>query len=253
MDRKPFKPEYLADVVRSWFQYHISVNRAHVLSEESIKYPVCDYLAQYTPDLKLEEKIEDLSGRDFDLQFQYDGIQYYFEFKFARTNYTKNYSEINRVFFDLIRLNSKSQEDHTECYFMMVGDKHPFITEFVNLGKEQEVVTSGITGDVPVQKKKRGRPNKYNTKGLYGKMFLFEEDVSSHNNVKNIVIDEDLQKIVDVFVKKYELSTDAQKRWNDTETFAKEYTKVNTVLIECSTDDGDGSRVGLGLWKIEHS
>lgn len=249
MSQKPFDEKNLADVVRSWFAYHIAVNRPHVLSEESIRYPVCDYLAQYTPNLKLEQKINDFTHRDFDLHFEYEGVKYYFEFKFAREKYTRNNSEIKRVFFDLLRLNSVSSQEKTKCFFLMVGDKHPFINEFVNLGKEAVGVDSASdSAGLEMSKRKRGRQRMYSTQGLYDKMFLFQEDASG-NVGKLVSLGPEGEEFKNAFVKEYKLSDGS----DCSEEIYNNLSNVKTSLIECSVDDRDGSRVGLGLWQIEHA
>ncbi len=263
---QPFDVKDLIDVAVSWFSYHVAVNRELILEEKSIKYPIADYLAQYTGDIKFEKKIEAFYDRDFDLYFHVNGKDYVFEFKFARDNYTGNPDEIQRVFNDLIRLNTVS--DNMECYFMMIGEKSKFIRNFKNLGKESVNPNPEGPSIAPANKTVPTETNPYE------KMFIFENDTTKDLKdgngveVKNAMDDKkaekilvfdnsDIKSMIDAFKDEkrchYKLSKEYKDKYGSIEKYFDQIKSLKTVLFRCTKDASDSSRTGIGVWKIERA
>ncbi|MBO5423067.1 MAG: hypothetical protein J6A06_04680 [Fibrobacteraceae bacterium] len=263
---QPFDVKDLIDVAVSWFSYHVAVNRELILEEKSIKYPIADYLAQYTGDIKFEKKIDAFYDRDFDLYFRVNGKDYVFEFKFARDNYTGNPDEIQRVFNDLIRLNTVS--DNMECYFMMIGEKSKFIRNFKNLGKEP--VNPNLDGP-SIAPANKTVPTKINP---YEEMFIFENDTTKDLKdgngveVKNAMDDKKAEKIlvfdnpdiksrIDAFKDEkgchYKLSKEYNDIYGSIDKYFQQIKSLKTILFRCTKDVSDSSRTGIGVWKIERA
>lgn len=263
---QPFDVKDLIDVAVSWFSYHVAVNRELILEEKSIKYPIADYLAQYTGDIKFEKKIDAFYDRVFDLYFRVNGKDYVFEFKFARDNYTGNLDEIQRVFNDLIRLNTVS--DNMECYFMMIGEKSKFIRNFKNLGKEPVNLNPKGPSIAPANKTVSTKINPYE------KMFIFENDITKDLKdgngveVKNAMDDKkaekilefdnpDIKSMIDAFKDEkgchYKLSKEYKDTYGSMEKYFSQIKSLKTILFRCTKDVSDSSRTGIGVWKIERA
>lgn len=264
---QPFDVKDLIDVAVAWFSYHVAVNRELILEEKSIKYPIADYLAQYTGDIKFEKKIDAFYDRDFDLYFHINDEDVFFEFKFARDNYTGNPKEIQRVFNDLVRLSTVATAGN-KCYFMMIGEKTKFIKNFVMLGKKQNLPTEeGKPSIIPANASQA-----VSGKNPYEKMFVLgnnaTKDLKDNSGVevknamddnkteKNLKFDNpDIASMIDEFKDEkkcnYKLSEEYEKKYDSIEDYLNEIGGVKTRLVRCTNSVEDASRTGIGVWEIE--
>ncbi len=275
--QNPFEIIDLIAVTKSWLAYHISVNREIVLSEHVVKIPIADYLAQYTGIIKFELKIDAFYDRRFDLYFKLDnGKEYVIEFKFAKQKHSDAEAEKQRVFNDLIRLNTIS--DKMETYFMMVGEKTKFLNNFVNFNKTQKInpksvapivakpnptpistpsaINSTISSSQPLNGiAKKAKPIIVNTTNIYEKMFIFSVQPKQPDELIVNMSDADIRPLVKMFKKRYKLDKKfaTDHHFKTISSYFSSIKNLKTKLICCSIDDSDGSSAGIGVWKIERA
>lgn len=275
--QNPFEIIDLIAVTKSWLAYHISVNREIILSEHVVKIPIADYLAQYTGNIKFELKIDAFYDRRFDLYFKLDnGKEYVIEFKFAKQKPSDAEAEKQRVFNDLIRLNTIS--DKMETYFMMVGEKTKFLNNFVNFNKTQKInpksvapiaakpnpvltqtssVTSPTTSmSLPLKgTTKKQKPITVNTMNIYEKMFVFAVQQGQSDELVINMSDAKIKPLVKKFKEKYKLDKKfaSTHHFKTISSYFSSIKNLKTKLICCSKDDSDGSSAGIGVWKIERA
>ncbi len=275
--QNPFEIIDLIAVTKSWLAYHISVNREIILSEHVVKIPIADYLAQYTGDIKFELKIDAFYDRRFDLYFKLEnGKEYVIEFKFAKQKHSDAEAEKQRVFNDLIRLNTIS--DKMETYFMMVGEKTKFLNNFVNFNKTQKINPKSVAPIVakpnPVHISapsatslaismshpqngtvKKRKPVVVNTPNIYEKMFVFAVQKGQSDELVVNMSDADIKPLVKEFKGKYKLDKKfaSVHHFKTISSYFSSIKNLKTKLICCSKDDSDGSSAGIGVWKIERA
>ena len=263
----------LYTAVKSWMEYHFEINQQYVLSEDSIKIPICDYLSQYPGDVELEKKIDFFKNRHYDLYFrikqtnsecteqeevrlQNDGVNenkdktvecdYFFEFKYVHKKYTRTAKEIERYFADIARLKAKADAANTECYLLVCGSKKDFINEF--MGKTE--TTAGfnpINADSELlDDQEVDEDIDDNATEKYNKMFAFEE-----NQPKSLDFnDEILKAYKDNFKEDYKLTKDVESK---TPPFYDSFFNFKTTCVALLCDEKDSYSTALGLWKIEPS
>ena len=126
----------LAKSIQAWLEYHIVQNRSYVLSESSIAYPIAEYLGQYKDSAEMEHALKYFRPERCDMAFKLRddvarglSIPYYFEFKYTQGGSTRKQDEQQRVFDDLMRLNS-IDEPNSKKYFLMAGASRDFFQDF---------------------------------------------------------------------------------------------------------------------------
>ena len=127
--------------LHNWLNYISTVQRGYVLAESSIIYPVSEYVATQINNTKvlLEEEHPNLAGKYVDLRlvkrFQGENIEFAFEFKYARIDYTEKSGEKQRIFDDLLRLKIfKESKKNRKAYFIICGKQLDFLKAFQSIG-----------------------------------------------------------------------------------------------------------------------
>jgi len=243
---KDFVLKDMIDVTKSWMDYHYAINQEYVLSESSIKIPICNYLSQYLGDVELEKKIEEFQKRHYDLFFSVDEKKYFFEFKFVKNGYTCRKSEIKRYFDDIARLKNKADAENVECYLLVCGAKKDFLNEFRGSLERQSfenIDTSSPTFDAELYVDEDEDVSS-NSAESYKKMFAFEENAENELNME----DEELKRYKESFESDYHLTKATASAKPD---FFKDFFELKTKCISLFCEEKDIS--ALGLWKIEKS
>lgn len=126
----------LAKSVQSYLEYRISQSRDYSLDESSIKDPFSEYIQPYKVNAELEYPLNYFKPERSDIMFKLKEIEppqreipYFFEFKFAQDGLTRNTTEQQRVFDDLMRLNS-IDDVNSKKYFLMAGSSIDFFQHF---------------------------------------------------------------------------------------------------------------------------
>lgn len=126
----------LAKSVQSYLEYRISQSRDYSLDESSIKDPFSEYIQPYKVGAELEYPLNYFNPERCDIMFKLkengppeQEIPYFFEFKFAQDGLTRKLTEQQRVFDDLMRLNSIDDVD-SKKFFLMAGSSIDFFQHF---------------------------------------------------------------------------------------------------------------------------
>lgn len=126
----------MASAVIWWLNYISAVGRKYVINENSIKYPVAEYLEKSICEknnIKLEHPHPILKSRSLDLYYKKDLEETAFEFKFIKNGSTTKQSEKQRVFNDLMRLHYFLESGGTKAYFLICGMKSEFKNSFMKI------------------------------------------------------------------------------------------------------------------------
>lgn len=121
--------------IEYWFRFHQIVGKGDLLNEDSIKYPLVEYLIADGDDsiknIKLEDTHPVFASREADLVSRDEkGIIYYvIEFKLA-SKFTMNSNERQRIFDDIARLYFVSYKYDIDAYFIVAGKTVEFLSEF---------------------------------------------------------------------------------------------------------------------------
>lgn len=246
-----FSPNKFVVTIKSWLDYYMAVNQEYVLSESTLKYPICNYLSQFYGSVMLEKEVVFFSNdRCYDFYFKIGKEKYFVELKYAQKDYTYESSEVQRVFDDLMRLNAMSEYKHTNCMFIMCGAKKDFKNEFKDGRPSAPKQTLANGMPISQKSKKRGRPRKYGKKNPYRQMFQFKKGKIRIVNTKNISV----KKMTQEFENDYSLSDIGIKKFKDMPSCVSNLKKIKTTLIDIIYDDNETTgRSAIGLWKVERA
>ena len=238
----------LSRTIQSWLEYHISQNRSYVLSESSIAYPIAEYLNQYRGSIEFEHHLEYFTRRRCDLVFKVrqDAVRgidapYYFEFKYTQNGSTRNEDEQQRVFDDLMRLNSVDK-DCAKKFFLMAGASTDFFEDFQNFIGLNVANATNISNMAMSALKKQSA----NTKNIYRQMFSFDlQNPTKKINANNVMI----TSLVDGFKNDYKGCCKKKNRGRNKtyDVFIDDIKKIKTTLQYISPDD---CLARLAIWEI---
>lgn len=197
---------HAGSALHSWLNYISSVKRIYVLAENSIKYPISDYIGTKIDPSKihLDKLHPDLNDRYLDLRF-FDEInlketEISIEFKYARLGYTDQKAEKKRIFNDLMRLKLfVEQAENRKGYFLICGPQIDFIKAFQSIGWSE---TDKQSGGLPTPKNVSTDYDKVNPAGLYTNWFKYKKD--ENQEIELGTNTEELKEIYENFFKQYE-------------------------------------------------
>ena len=230
----------LGKSIQSWLSYQIALNRNYSIAESSINFPFGEYLSQYVSELELEKELKYFGSRWTDAFFKLKDsvdVPYFFEFKYTKKGSTRNQPEMQRVFDDLMRLNSINYKKSRK-FFIMAGESEKFTTDFEQLKPGRTVTKNKLP---PTN---RTSNTAYNS--VYNKMFSFDE---KNPNKRITLNDPDISKLIKGFNSKYS----KDYRNNPTLTysqFSKKISKITTTLVFLSNM---GSSARVGIWEVKRS
>jgi hypothetical protein len=232
--------------IEYWFRFNQVVGKADLLNEDSIKFPVVEYLIADGDDslknLKLEDNHPVFLSREVDLisKTPCGKINYCIEFKLA-SKLTMTVQERQRIFDDIARLFFANNKKNVPTYLIIAGKTIDFLTEF-----------RSITGKTPG---KRGRKKKISDKqelnlvtpsGFYSDRW-FSFDMST----PDIVIDIE-NETEDVYKKHYKDFKDNYliEDYKDFDMPKKIKTKLK-YTTEIKTEDTKGNVPAMvSIWEI---
>jgi hypothetical protein len=128
----------MGGAIEHWLGFQDKIGRSFMMNEDALKYPLSDYLVNDGGiDIKsvdLEYPHPNFSSRLVDLAI-YDSnkkqLNNLFELKLAKPS-TRNKSERQRIFNDLIRLHLANSFTAKKCYFIITGKSSNFQLHFKN-------------------------------------------------------------------------------------------------------------------------
>ena len=246
----------LYTAVKSWMEYHFEINQQYVLSEDSIKIPICDYLTPYQDGIvEFEKKIDCFKKRHYDLYFKIREKEYFFEFKYVNKDYTCTIKEIKRYFADVARLKAKASTPNTECYLLVCGSKKDFLDEFMGENLEQEQIlyknVDGFFSENPPPSdedtdEETDEETAENAVKIYNKMFAFGEGKEKTFDFE----DDELNVFKNEFKSNYKLTNQIEYIMPH---FFDSFFNFKTTCVALFCDGKDSYRTALGLWKVDSS
>lgn len=121
--------------IELWFRFHQIIGKGDLLNEDSIKYPLVEYLIADGDDslknIKLEDTHPIFTTREVDLISKDDkgNLYYVIEFKLA-SKFTMNSHERQRIFNDIARLFYVNEKYNIDAYLIVAGKTVDFLSEF---------------------------------------------------------------------------------------------------------------------------
>jgi hypothetical protein len=179
---------HAGSALHSWLNYISSVKRIYVLAENSIKYPISEFIGTKVEPSKIHiDKLHpNLNDRYLDLRF-FDEInsqetEIAIEFKYARLGYTDQKSEKKRIFNNIMRLKLfVEQGENRKGYFLICGPQIDFIKAFQSIGWSE---TDKNSNGLPTPKNVSTDYDKINPKGFYTNWFEYKKDTTREINLK---------------------------------------------------------------------
>lgn len=232
---EPFSLENLAKAIQQWIGYKVAVNLKHVLAEDTLKIPVCDYLSRYMGVVELEKNIPIFCNRQYDLYFKNDSMECFFEFKYAQKGFMMKEDNIQRVYNDLLRLNAADK--NVSRYFIMCGQTVEFNETFKefdrNVGKKQQIW--------PIQ-------TPYVPDKVYEKMFEFKK-IGAVRQID--YADNEMMEFRKNFASEYKLHKEDVEQGETIENVVEDISHVKTKLVYLQSHSQYPAAVGI--WEVEHT
>lgn len=231
-----FLPQNLAKAIQEWIGYKVAVNMSHTLAEDTLKIPVCDYLLPYMGIVELEKNIPIFCNRQYDLYFKNEsmGLECFFEFKYAQKGFMMEDEHIQRVFYDLLRLNAA--DNSVRRFFIMCGQTVEFNETFKefdrNGGQKNNVWGSGS----------------YKPDRVYEKMFDFKK-IGGEKVIDNN--DSEINTFKKNFIDEYKLHKKDLNQGMKIEDVVEDISHVKTKLVYLQSRKEYPAAVGI--WEIVHT
>jgi len=245
---------HTGSALHSWLNYISSVNRRYVLAENSIKYPVSEYIGtQIDPEqIYLDKLHPNLNDRYIDLRFinKYESKEYEcaVEFKYSRIGYTDQKKEKRRIFNDIMRLKLFVEKaENRKGYFLLCGTQLDFIKSFQTIGWNDE---GKINNGLPKEEKKTSendeKVNLIEPEGFFTNWFNFKKGDSLEIDLSSQ--EEELKSIYNDFFKEYEKSFKSGM----TEDNLREKNPITKLiyLSESSNLKDIPTPMKVGIWEI---
>ena len=128
----------MGGAIEHWLGFQDKIGRSFMMNEDALKYPLSDYLVNDgSVDIKsinLEKPHPNFSDRLVDVSIFDSGngaLNNVFELKLAKSA-TRNKSEKQRIFNDLMRLHLANIVTGDKCYFIITGKSINFQRDFQN-------------------------------------------------------------------------------------------------------------------------
>jgi hypothetical protein len=247
---------HVGTALHSWLNYVTAVERGYLLAENSIIYPVSEFIGTKSgvSEIWLDRAHPDLIGKRLDLRFytMLDGVrkEVAMEFKYARVGYTEEKGEQQRILNDILRLKlfTESGTDR-KAYFLICGEQIDFLKAFQSIGWTTNIDEIGRPLPKEMGIDEIANIGLIKPHGFYTKWFQFD---SEGDNTK---IDVDITnttlvplKLLNGFYKDYEESFK-----NGMTKVKFESSKVETRLVylsNLSNRDGIKNLMRVGIWEI---
>ncbi len=126
----------MCGAIEHWLGFQDKIGRSFMINEDTLKYPLADYLVNDgnidVKNIKLEYAHPNFSSRNVDLAIINNinhQINNIFELKLAKLA-TRTQTEKQRIFNDLMRLYLAKKVTTDKCYFIIVGKTANFQRDF---------------------------------------------------------------------------------------------------------------------------
>jgi len=251
---------HVGTALHSWLNYVSAVERGYVLSENSIIYPVSEFIGTKTSvdEIWLDRLHPNLSGKRLDLRFfaMLDALPHEvaMEFKYARVGYTDGPSEKQRILDDILRLKIFTEsKSNRKAYFLICGDQIDFFKAFQSIDWSTQIDKDGrpypqIMGIDEIKDLGVVKPF-----GFYTNWFKFDPEAAANDKMIDITINDNKSvpvEFLEGFYKKYEGSFEDSMNRSKFET-----SKVRTRLVylsDLSNLEGIKKQMRVGMWEISN-
>jgi hypothetical protein len=252
---------HVGTALHSWLNYVSAVERGYVLAENSIIYPVSEFVGTKADQDKiwLDRAHPNLIGKRLDLRFfamlNAADCEVAMEFKYAREGYTEGDGEKQRILNDILRLKLFTESGaNRKAYFLICGEQIDFLKAFQSIGWTAKIDEFGrpLPEELGIDEiKKLGviKPH-----GFYTNWFKF--DPLGH--LKDKIVEFEINDIIPVpkeflegFYKDY---LDSFKVGMNRAKF--ESSKVSTRLVylsDLSNLEGIKKLMRVGIWEISNA
>lgn len=246
---------HIGTALHSWLNYVTSVERGYVLAENSIIYPVSEFIGTKTvvEEIWLDMVHPNLKGKRLDLRFftMLNGLrqEVAMEFKYARVGYTEGEGEQQRILNDILRLKLFIESGtNRKAYFLMCGKQIDFLKAFQSIGwttKTDEIgrPLPNIMGIDEIKNLGLIQPH-----GFYTNWFHFKSDLNKKIEIK--ITDTDLvpKKLLKGFYDEYE---DSFKDGMTKDKFESSTVETRLIYLSNLSDiEGINNLMRVGIWEI---
>jgi len=133
----------MGGAIEHWLGFQDKIGRSFMMNEDALEYPLADYLVNDgSIDIKfvdLEKPHPNFSNRLVDVSV-HDSLTKHlnniFELKLAKST-TRNQSEKQRIFNDLMRLHLANIVTGDKCYFIITGKSTNFLRDFQDFSNNE--------------------------------------------------------------------------------------------------------------------
>lgn len=252
---------HVGTALHSWLNYVSSVERGYVLAENSIIYPVSEFIGTKTntSEIWLDRAHPNLTGKRIDLRFfstlDTKRQEVAMEFKYARVGYTENDGEKQRILNDLLRLKlfTESSMDR-KAYFLICGEQIDFLKSFQSIGWSTKIDDVGRPLEYEIGIEEIRDLGKVKPQGFYTNWFRFNPELEANEKKLDFSISESRSvssEYLEKFYKEYESS------FKDGMNRSKfEMTMVRTRLVylsDLNNLDGVKKLMRVGIWEVSYA
>lgn len=249
----------IGTALHSWLNYTSAVERSYVLAENSIIYPVSEFIGTKTNpnNIWLDRAHPNLKGKRLDLRFNINfggtNNEVAFEFKYAREDYTENDGEKQRILNDLLRLKIfYDSELNRKAYFLICGEQLEFLKSFQSIGWSQNHDDIGRPLENTITIDSIQDLNVIEPHGHYTNWFSFnmnDDNEDAKLTVFNITDTNIIaQDLLDGFYEEYENSF--KESMNRTSLEATQLCTRLIYLSDLNNLDGVNDLMRVGIWEI---
>ncbi|MDQ1166386.1 hypothetical protein [Flavobacterium sp. SORGH_AS_0622] len=245
--------KHVGTALHSWLNYITAVDRRYVLAENSIIYPVSEFIGTKTGtnEIWLDRNHPNLTNKRLDLRFfsMLDGLRHEvaMEFKYARSGYTEGEGEQQRILNDILRLKLfQESEPDRKSYFLMCGEQLDFLKSFQSIGWSVKIDNVGRPLPKAMGIDDIKNLGLIEPEGFYTNWFPFKQ---TNNKTEFHITDSKSvpQNLLDQFYIDYEKCFRSMTR-------AKfESTKIEVRLVylsNLSTTEDINNLMRVGIWEI---
>lgn len=252
---------HVGTALHSWLNYVSAVERGYVLAENSIIYPVSEFIGTKAGinEIWLDRAHPDLKWKRLDLRFLtiFDAVQHdvAMEFKYAREDYTEGDGEKQRILNDILRLKLFTESGlKRKAFFLMCGEQIDFLKAFQSIGWTTNIDKDGrpLPYEMGIDKiKDLGiiKPH-----GFYTNWFKFDPKSNADDKKVEFEIN-DKKSVPEEFLE--EFYTQYEKSFKDgMNRKIFESTKLCTRLVylsDLSNLDDIKNLMRVGIWEISIS
>ena len=251
---------HVGTALHSWLNYVTAVERGYVLAENSVIYPVSEFIGTKTGvnDIWLDRSHPDLKSKRLDLRFNTildaSSCEVAMEFKYARQGYTEDDGEKQRILNDVLRLKLFTEsKSNRKAYFLICGEQIDFLKSFQSIGWSTKIDKDGRPYPSPMSIDEIKDLGVVKPFGFYANWFKFDPTAKPNDKIVDFeIVDKKLvpSEYLNGFYMEYK---DSFKNGMDAAKF--QTSKVRTRLVylsDLSNLEGIKKLMRVGIWEVSN-